>query len=1527
MARSKKPSPIVETSKTVKSLVEEKSKGGSSKSLTSLSSAVNPINSPSRALIQEALVREFLSGSPAVSSPTTGKRHVSVQAYSLRTCLNNGNIPSVFGEGATVISATPHPENGIGYDPLVSIEDVTPYNSGSWYNSQAPNATGMMQTTIEDDNLQIVYNYDCFKPAIGQTDIRENGGTYMLTIELTFFSGHTRKIFVIAPIGGYMGGQVFSGNYGFSYVDVGNIYATHKHKTTDSCSTPIGVFTDLGYNSFNSKGPNTFYTDSYSVEEWYILTAYSNTSMLHTTSAGGNPNGDLQPLSFITKHAGNDPTVPLNLLNPIWTNHSDPFVPEEGILACTLNQNELGAQEIHRLDVVVQTGNTAGVDPSPDTLGIINSGLPGTWADYDAAWNTPSSSWFNDPANTLVDPNPNITDIFNIWGAAYAQGEAATGGQPMLTYTVYYAENLVACDPVVPTVTYEVCGDTSNPLYFGTTSNDCDGITIPATDLPGGANYTAGYVAYTQNNDCCFYCSLELTSQDYDVSVSGATDGYVNWDVSEAGNPTTPSGDPFSTGGLYTVTLGQTGSLTLAQTAMPAGGATFATNITTTTATPTIVTIASSAQVATGMQVSGTGIPAGSFVGAIHAGNLGVDVTKFYLVDNTGSAVAATGGNVTVSGTFATGFKGSFGALAPNLGSDNYILTVTDDEGCSMTATFAIKDVDEVIEGCTDSGAINYDSTATLENNTCYSCATDTGLITEANGGNVAPMFTPTTVNNTDSATWSGTAHNSDGKLFVSATLASAVQLYVVYDTDSTYTFDLYKTNNYGDLTGAVTIGSQVSGGNLSGNNLTGTYTYTGLAPGYYAIKVKYNDASITSNLEQCFTYFYAKVKGEVCDDINNASYVSTPTQIDLRDAQNTLLCAADDIDLCCKLLDIGVIDPNTCNPYIVSTITCENIVSTLPAVTIRWYFNDGSGYVPIDSYNIASIPTPITILAGPNGTINSVSDNFFLTYGSGDYKIEASFTDGSGQVCVEILELLGAVVPIPGCGDPLALNYNALATCGDGSCIYPSWDCLENQNGSSSCQYLTDGSGYYPCNTPGNPNCCNELTCGDDGIEPIGCTDLCSPNFDPDAMTDDGSCKYPTCMDPTAANYLYSCCVQDYIDPSVYDIISDPTCCVDPCDFEIQLQNQTTNASSTCTSSNPDGQVYTNNVVISSSASSWTWSIYQSNGTLVYSDTAQVYTGTSSLGYVNLSTGTYYTVVTDNLNCASSNEPFTIESTALNVGCMNVNAENYDAAAECDCGCCEVKGCMDENATNYNENANIPGDCIYPPPPSNPCVPITLAENRAKIQGCLSIEGSSWLRDYKIGRADDCSMLNKWKLILIDYLLAQPDLNCLFNCADLSTVSVSSLQDCNSLWTTGGPTTGLNHDNNHQGAKPGTVVTHYDGFPNGWFGEDLSLSPSSNITVMGDVIKFYLHHSSPFAWLNNTIWVLGVNPDNTTGIHNGCKNHTLQHYTQCLDHSRVNITTTVNYYDKFINFVNNFCQDCNTSLLQWYGNIPNKLN
>ena len=182
---------------------------------------------------------------------------------------------------------------------------------------------------------------------------------------------------------------------------------------------------------------------------------------------------------------------------------------------------------------------------------------------------------------------------------------------------------------------------------------------------------------------------------------------------------------------------------------------------------------------------------------------------------------------------------------------------------------------------------------------------------------------------------------------------------------------------------------------------------------------------------------------------------------------------------------------------------------------------------------------------------------------------------------------------------------------------------------------------------------------------------------------------------------------------------------------------------------------------------------------------------------------------------------------------------------------------------------------------------------------------------------------MNKWKLILIDYLFSQHELSCLFNCADFETPSTTVVQDCNALWATGGPSTGLNHDPNHQGASiintgEGTTITEYDNYPTGWFGYVSGGSPTSNFSFVGDVVKFDLPTGHPLAtWLNGTIWTLTANPGNVpTGMHQGCKTAKIQHYTQCLDHNTVSITTTANYYDNFINFVTKFCTNCDTKIL-----------
>ena len=183
---------------------------------------------------------------------------------------------------------------------------------------------------------------------------------------------------------------------------------------------------------------------------------------------------------------------------------------------------------------------------------------------------------------------------------------------------------------------------------------------------------------------------------------------------------------------------------------------------------------------------------------------------------------------------------------------------------------------------------------------------------------------------------------------------------------------------------------------------------------------------------------------------------------------------------------------------------------------------------------------------------------------------------------------------------------------------------------------------------------------------------------------------------------------------------------------------------------------------------------------------------------------------------------------------------------------------------------------------------------------------------------------MNKCKLILINYLLSKDGgLHCLFNCADHDSPPINAIEDCDAFWKTGGRSTGLLHDPAHKGASivnsgEGTTITVYDGYPLGWFGHDGTLSPASNLTYVGDVVKFDLDPQHPLAsWLNGTIWSLTTIPPSPTGMHQGCKNQKIGHYTQCVEYTKVTITTSVNYYDNFINFVNKFCRDCDISIIK----------
>ena len=169
----------------------------------------------------------------------------------------------------------------------------------------------------------------------------------------------------------------------------------------------------------------------------------------------------------------------------------------------------------------------------------------------------------------------------------------------------------------------------------------------------------------------------------------------------------------------------------------------------------------------------------------------------------------------------------------------------------------------------------------------------------------------------------------------------------------------------------------------------------------------------------------------------------------------------------------------------------------------------------------------------------------------------------------------------IPGCMNPLACNYNLLATVDDGSCILPGSPCNDNNPNTINdsigpncncvgvlivpgctdplaCNYnplanQNNGTCIYPgasCDD-GNPNTTNDsiganCNCVGNLIVP-GCTDPLSCNYNPLANQNDGSCVYPDapCDDnnPNTMNDTYnSTC--DCIGMQIVPGCMDPTAC-----------------------------------------------------------------------------------------------------------------------------------------------------------------------------------------------------------------------------------------------------------------------------------------------------------------------------------------------------------------------------------------------
>ena len=1202
-------------------------------------------------------------------------------------------------------------------------------------------------------------------------------------------------------------------------------------------------------------------------------------------------------------------------------------------------------QEWHRLDVLLQDNNPQWFDNlGTDSSGaLIDQTYIRTTLQNNLGPGTGTFSQGNPVPN--LDPglyamavgdqaqNERVWDSLNdavmSWPSLLSL-LTTTGEQRHFVYSIYYSMGLD--DPTLNPITdtFHVCLTDGNPSYYITTSKDCNGNTIPAANLPGGADFaTTAFV----DGACCVDCS------DLDVSLSLVCSDFSTDNgtilVSSVYDPTATNN--WSSGSWYTYTLALSTGVAIDQTAPPTGGntataASCVTNITSGTANT--VTCPSSTLITPGLQVSGAGIPAGAAVGVILAGVVGTNVTQFTLVDMlTGASVDATAA-ATVTLTFSAGITHEWGSLTPNDAAgtgagSHYIVTVTDENGCVDTFNVVIERCPDT-EGCTNTDSINYDATANIDNGTCLLCDVDSGALEDVNGNDLGQLFVSTQTNIIDATVNSSNVPQSDGIIAAIATVEPTLQQYISTGAAVTYTMTLYPVAAAGDPTTIGSVAATQTGIASTIFSYSPSHVFTGLAYGHYAIKVQLVDSGQTAEEEQCFTWIFGTIQVPVCDNIDDPNYETTVplefripdytlcenqcptcdfTPIQLFDGTGNLV-----LDYCDSNFDT-ITECTPGNPVLSTSIVCRhpeqgcdtdianNDTPYLPGSysTGVWLVNGipignqftlfgGSSVGPYGNLGVSGIQTG----AGGIHSNRTLFDQFYQpimqSYGSGVYTYEFYQVLLDGTLCMQSASYTYTQFN-DGCLDPAALNFNPAATC-PGPCIYESFDC----DAQGNCVDPGTGLGQYSTLSDCQINCLPPPV--------IGCTDPCAVNFNPAAVVDDGSCLFKACLDPTAANQYWSCDCNANI-PSA--TINDQACCFFPCASSPITTLTTVNASGSCTTPNSDGivnftQLHTNG------ASVYKIRIFDITGTLLYSLTViQAANATSAVlvTYSLLPPGVYTLETTDSLGCIFTTT-FSIGTDAANVGCTDPLADNYDPTALCDDGSCVYCGCTDPLADNYNPNAVCDdGTCIYTEI-HNPCVPKDLKKALLKLDTCLSEKGSEWLQDYKIGTNIDCLTMDKWKLILMNYVLKADrseqgfGLACLFNCADNATSSIDSIVDsCSGLWTQGGPNTGVN-DTAQAGSSiatgEGTTITDNTLF---WV--------STNTLAFGDVVKMPSGLIYEFIGILSTPFALDPtkNPETASGATSG-------KWKQCVDSSFINITNSVNYYDNFINFVNKFCKDCN---------------
>ena len=1379
--------------------------------------------------------------------------NVSQSQSFIRVYVNKYVVDEDFNTNALVANNT--------FDTVVALEDVTEPGLGAPYHTDSQGYTYPQQTyynlpvgNVYDDGLQVAQ----LSLNFGSVNaISNNPNTAQLFIE---YENSIQSL----PL------------YGF-YRKIRVTWASGDNKTFEVL-LPGADYLEMGYGNHSIYNNGTR-ADACSGDRIAVNSPPFTSNSQNYVTYNGNSHANYAYLGFFEEVISNGQTNLPNgyIYNNVWN------LSRYYDFSYDTNDGPFYMSNAEPIDNYSGEQYYKGIIGNFINSGTINGDEPVIWVN-----NNVQGSAYDYAANNLTLP------IYASVPMAFNPHQG--GGQMFRFSSVHiYSENTPDCTQAPPPpVSFEACLDPAASDFYEYTTVDCD-----SNDLTnqGGVNYISNpQLASWISGACCTDCNNLQLNLDFvtDTSTQGGSDGAIQVTVMDSnGNLTGNTSYTYVMQALNGQNIGGLG----------------------TGSTSTPVTVGSS------------GMPGGSYTGAqggtftygfgINLAQDNVSTPQNTAFAGNSALTVTVGGNANIlvpastdNGTFTTGLIAGCYRIFVYDSSVNASGTTTP---CYASIDVCVADGVGVI-GCTDNSsgtnfgvALNYNSNAVVDDGSCQYCHASNGTLIDTNG-NLIPLageiatagqnsFISTPTQRTNSNDGSVLIQNVSPTLNFQNYINSIVNAQGVVNAD--FTLRLWKANTMTDWDNAQSSIAPNDLTNFSAqaatyNNNNGGWAYTyntttlgaNINYGYYALQVAISDPDAAVEIEECFQVFYFIIPIEVCVDPSNTfataitnTNVPPATQI-ISDSRlwhpNPSLCQVIN-SFCCAPPVLTNPNAGLCTINMIEAdFYCDPVPSHM-RWDLEWF--DGTSWVFVNTNSVSPTGTVHTHIYNQGSNINSSTFIY-----DGNYRVTLTSSYVGAADCVQTSSVITIASPIYGCTDPTATNYYAGATCDDGSCVFCIYGCMDpaaiNYNSNATCT-----SASNPC------------------VYPIyGCTDPLAVNYNPNANTDDGSCFYgtPGCTDPSAYNYNKNCNNVTV----VADI--DDGCCFYPCDPTMQPAPSTfvtTDATGNCGGGNSDGSItvttfFTHGLM---SGQSKTIEYFTNTGVLVYADPTVHSNATSpnhsnTYTYSQFAAGVYTFIITDNFGCKEMVN-FSIGSSAAQCGCTDPNASNYDPTAVLDDGSCLYAGCTDPNATNYNPNASSDdGSCVYPPL-INPCIPTYTNDLIELLRACVAKNGFQYYNKLVTGQADDCSIMNAWKVLLIEYIVSKRGNSCIYNCADTATGSLSQLTSCAKKWVTGGPATGLN-DVAYAGSSittgQGTTVTN----PTLFFVQATTL-------YVGDVIK--MPSGLVYEVVSGISCTNGCyNPETSVGQNSG-------HWAQCVPASQMtSFNNNVNYLDKFNTFVTKFCVDCN---------------